>query len=140
MVSEVLCLGTDEHAVCGSQLVRKGCTLGENGIGDGLNVQVLRRVRGGASLYLDVPGQWECKVFHATRCWPTRKRCYKCNAPRDTVPNNPVGLFGGHLLRREVLVLPLGALGQDTILRETREMGMSPLQGLVLAPVLPGQK
>ena len=26
---------------------------------------------------------------HATRCWPSRERCYKCDAPRDTVPNNP---------------------------------------------------
>ena len=24
----------------------------------------------------------------ATRCWPARKRCYKCDAPRDTVPKN----------------------------------------------------
>ena len=38
---------------------------------------------------LDIPGQWECKVCHATRCWPARKRCHNCDAPRDAVPKNP---------------------------------------------------
>ena len=50
---------------------------------------VVRMWSGGASLYLDVPGQWECKVCHATRCWLARKRCHKCDAPRDMVPDNP---------------------------------------------------
>ena len=52
-------------------------------------MQVLRRLRGGAGTgaYLDIPGQWECKVCGGTRCWPARKRCYKCDAPRDTVPS-----------------------------------------------------
>ena len=40
-------------------------TLSQNGIGNGSNVQVLRRLRGGAGAYLDIPGQWECKVCHA---------------------------------------------------------------------------
>ena len=72
--------------------MKVGCTLSQNGIGNGSNVQVLRRLRGGTGSYLDVPGQWECKVCHATRCWPARKRCYKCDVPRDTVPNNPRSL------------------------------------------------
>ena len=89
MMSEVLCLSSDEYAVCGSRLVKMGCTLSQNGIGDCSNMQVLRRLRGGAGAYLDIPGQWECKVCHTTGCWPARKRCYRCDAPRDTVPNNP---------------------------------------------------
>ena len=95
VVSDVLHLDADEYAVCGSRLVKVGCTLSGNGIGNGSNVRVLRRLRGGASSYLDVPGQWECKVCHATRCWLARRRCYKCDAPRDTVPNNhPMGPLG----------------------------------------------
>ena len=85
VVSDGLHLDADEYAVCGSRLIRRGCTLSENCIGNGSNVGVLRRLRGGASSYLDIPGQWERKVCHATRCWPARKRCYKCDAPRDAV-------------------------------------------------------
>ena len=89
VTSDVLCLSTDECAVCGSRWLKMSCTLSQNGNGNGWNVQVLRRLRGGAGSYFDVPGQWECKVCHAARCWPARKRCYRCDAPRDTVPNNP---------------------------------------------------
>ena len=89
VVSDVLHLHADEYAVCGSRLIKMECTLSQNGIGNGSNVQVLRRLRGGAGAYLDIPGQWECKV------WPARKRCFWCDAPRDTVPNNlPVGPLG----------------------------------------------
>ena len=85
----VLHLHADEFAVCGSRLMKMGCTLSQNGIGNGSNLQVLRRLRGGAGAYLDIPGQWECRVCHATRCWPARKRCHRCDAPRGTVPNSP---------------------------------------------------
>ena len=95
VVSDVLQLQADEYAVCGSRLMKMESTLSQNCIGNGSNVQVLRRLRGGAGAYLDIPGQWECKVCHATRCWPARKRCYRCDAPRDTVPNNlPMGPLG----------------------------------------------
>ena len=94
-VSDVLQLHSDEYAVCGSRLIKMESTLSQNGIGNGSNVQVLRRLRGGAGAYLDIPGQWECKVCHATRCWPARKRCYRCDVPRDTVSNNlPIGPLG----------------------------------------------
>ena len=95
VVSDVLHLHADEYELCGARLVAMGCTLSQNGIGDCSNVQVLRRLRGGAGAYLDIPSQWECKVCGATRCWPAGKRCYKCDAPRDTVPNSPLmGLLG----------------------------------------------
>ena len=94
-MSDVLQLHSDEYAVCGSLLMKMESTLSQNGIGNGSNVQVLRRLRGGAGAYLDIPGQWECKVCHATRCWPARKRCYRCDAPRDTVSFNlPIGPLG----------------------------------------------
>ena len=70
-------------------------------------------------------GSVKCKVCHAKRCWPARKRC-------------PWVLWGGRLLNRGIQVLLLGAL--DTFLRGTMGMGMSPSQGLVLAPVPPGQR
>ena len=88
MLSEVFHLDVDEYALCGSRFAKVDCTIGENLIGNCSNVQVLRRLRGGAGVHLVFPGQWECKVCHATRCWPARKRCYRCDAPRDTVPNN----------------------------------------------------
>ena len=95
VLSEVLHLDVDEYALCGSRFVKVGCTIGENMTGNCSNVHVLRRLRGGDGAYLDVPGQWECKVCGATRCWPARKICYKCGAPRDTVPNNfPIGPLG----------------------------------------------
>ena len=95
VVSDVLQLHADEYAVCGSRLIKMESTLSQNGIGNGSNVQVLRRLRGGAGAYLDIPGQWECKVCHATRCWPARKRCCRCDAPRDTVSSNlPMGPLG----------------------------------------------
>ena len=34
-------------------------------------------------------------MCHATRCLPARKRCYRCDAPRDTAPNSiPMGPLG----------------------------------------------
>ena len=104
------------------------CTLSQNGIGNGSNVQVLRRLRGGAGAYLDIPGQWECKVCGATRCWPARKRCYKCDAPRGTVPNNlPMGvLWDGRPLSHAVLVLLLVALDLDMFHPEILVLGVCP--------------
>ena len=75
--------------LCGSRFVKVGCTLSENWIGNGSNVEVLRRLRRGASSYLEVPGQWECKVCQLA-C-----RSYKCDAPRYAVPDNrPMGPLG----------------------------------------------
>ena len=95
VLSEVLHLDVDEYASCGSGFAKVDCTIGEILIGNCSNMQVLRRLRGGAGAYLDIPGQWERKVCGATRWWPARKRCNKCDAPRDTVPNNlPMGPLG----------------------------------------------
>ena len=137
VVSDVLHLHADEYAVCGSRLIKMGCNLSQNGIANGSNVQVLRRLRGGAGAYLAIPGQWECKVCGATRCWPARKRCYRRDAPRDTVPSNlPWVLWDGRLLSRVALVLQLEAQGLVTFHRGKMVMEVRPLRGLVLVPVL----
>ena len=52
VVSDVLQLHADEYAVCGSRMINMESTLSQNGIGNGSNVQVLRRLRGGAGAYL----------------------------------------------------------------------------------------
>ena len=49
VVSDVLQLHADEYAVCGSRLIKMESTLSQNGIGNGSNVQVLRRLRGGGA-------------------------------------------------------------------------------------------
>ena len=50
VLSDVLQMDTDECAVCGSRFVKVGCTSSEKWIGNGSNVEVLRRLRGGAVL------------------------------------------------------------------------------------------
>ena len=131
VLSDVLHFHADENAVCGSRLMKMGCTLSQNGIGDGSNVQVLRRLRGGAGAYLDIPVQWKCKVCHGTRCWPAaRKRCYRCDTPRDTVPNSsPWVRWGDRLLSRVALVLQLGAQGLVTFHRGRMVLEVCPLRG-----------
>ena len=48
-----------------------GFSTGKGGFG--------RPVRDG---YVPVPGEWQCNVCHATRCWGTRNTCYKCGCPK----------------------------------------------------------
>ena len=57
ILSEVLHLDVDEYALCGSRFAKVVCTIGETLIGNCSNVQVLRRLRGGAGVHLDIPGQ-----------------------------------------------------------------------------------
>ena len=54
----IYCIFMLMNMQCGSRLIKMEYTLSQNGIGDGSNVQVLRRLRGGAGAYLDIPGQW----------------------------------------------------------------------------------
>ena len=129
-------LDDDEYALCGSRFAKVGCTIGENLIGNCSNVQMLRRLRGGAGVHLDIPVQWECKVCGATRCWPARKRCYRCDAPRDTVPNNlPVGPLG-RPHSHAVLVLLLVALVLVIFHHGIPVLVVDPLRGPVLVLAL----
>ena len=36
-----------------------------------------------------IPGEWECAVCQLGRCWPARKRCFRCNTPRNETPPAP---------------------------------------------------
>ena len=79
--------------VAGTRTLRSDDTLHQNGIESGMTVRVLCRLRGGSggNANVDIPGQWQCNFCHAIRCWPTRKRCYRCDTPRDfSNPNSPV--------------------------------------------------
>ena len=46
-------------------------------------------LRGGSRQ--DVPGQCTCSQWFAPRCWPARKRCYRCGAARDELPSSSKG-------------------------------------------------
>ena len=84
IVSQVLGYGSEGYAVCGTRILRPGDSFQQNGIESGMTVRLLLRLRGGSGgNNVDIPGQWQCSFCHATRCWPTRKRCYRCDTPRD---------------------------------------------------------
>ena len=55
------------------------------------------RLRGGSSS--SVPGDWVCSRCHIGGCWPTKSRCYRCGAPRQSAPQD----VGPALPRRESL-------------------------------------
>ena len=52
------------------------------------------RLRGGSS---SVPGDWVCSRCHISGCWPTKSRCFRCGAPRNSAPQDA----GPSLPRRE---------------------------------------
>ena len=92
IVSHVLDYGSEGYAVCGTGTLRSGDSFHQNGIESGMTVRLLYRLRGGSggNMNVDIPGQWQCNFCHATRCWPTRKRCYRCDTPRDfSTPDGP---------------------------------------------------
>ena len=37
-----------------------------------------------------VPGAWACNICHASGCWPTRSRCFRCGNPGSTGTAVPV--------------------------------------------------
>ena len=44
-----------------------------------------------------VPGDWVCSRCHISGCWPTKSRCFRCGAPRDSASQD----VGPSLPRRE---------------------------------------
>ena len=138
MVSHVVQYGGEEYAVCGTRTRMSDDTLLGNGIENGMTVHVLRRLRGGAgaSANVDIPVQWQCSVCHAIRCWPTRKRCYRCDAPRDySNPDSPVrGPLGRAPQLARSAVLLRGVQGQGHGLFHHGTCGMSLRLGLGWAP------
>ena len=95
--------GLDVYATMNGKILDLCSTLLSCGITDGCTVHVHFRLRGGSRE--DVPGQWTCSQCFAPRCWPVRKRCYRCGAARDDLPVSSEGkgmgkwtLQSGHLV------------------------------------------
>ena len=87
VVSDILQLHSDEYAVCGSRLIKMDGTLSQNSIGNGSNVQVLRRLRGGASVRIWIfRGSGSAKFVVLLGVGQPGSDCYRCDAPRDMAP------------------------------------------------------
>ena len=104
-----------------------------------MTVRVLRRLRGGAggNANVDIPGQWQCSFCHAIRCWPTRKRCYRCDAPRDfSNPNSPVrGPLGRAPQPARNNVPPTRSSGPGPQTVPPRNLGNGPPPGAGVGPM-----
>ena len=139
IVSHVVHYGCEEYAVCGTRTLRSDDTLHQNGIESGMTVRVLCRLRGGSggNVHVDIPGQWQCNFCHAIRCWPTRKRCYRCDTPRDfSIPNSPVrGPLGRapQLARNNVPPTRSSGPGPQTV--PPRNFGNGPPPGAGVGPI-----
>ena len=95
--------GLDVYATVYGKIVDLSSTLSSAGIVGDCTVQIHHRLRGGSRE--DVPGQWTCSQCFAPRCWPVRKRCYRCGAARDDLP---VSSRGKGNWKVDVAVGPLG--------------------------------
>ena len=86
------------------------------GVSDNDTVYVHCRLRGWSN-NMDIPGQWQCGNCSATRCWPVRRNCYRCGAPRPGNPPTPAPWNAGK--RKERNKVPLGRdLPLATVSRE----------------------
>ena len=139
IVSHVLHYGCEEYAVCGTRTLRSHDTLLQNGIESGMTVRVLCRLRGGSggNVNVDIPGQWQCNFCHAIRCWPTRKRCYRCDTPRDfSIPNSPVrGPLGRAPQPARNHVPPTRSSGPGPQTVPPRNLGNGPPPGAGVGPM-----
>ena len=86
-------------ATIGGRLLGLDKTVAELGLLSGGTLQVVERLRGGRGFssgkggfgrpmrdeYVPIPGEWQCNVCHATRCWGTRNTCYRCGYPRERI-------------------------------------------------------
>ena len=82
-------------------------TLHGQGVSDNDTIRIFCRLRGGSN-NTDVPGQWQCANRDATRCWPVRRNCYRCGAPRLKTPPTPAPWNTGRTGGRNK-----GPLGRD---------------------------
>ena len=97
--------GLDVYAMMNGKIVDLRSTLWFCGITDGCTVHIHYRLRGGSRE--DVPGQWTCSQCFAPRCWPVRKRCYRCGAAREDMPVSSKGKEKGNG-KGDIAVGPLG--------------------------------
>ena len=82
-------------------------TLQSQGVSDNDTIRISCRLRGGSN-NADTPGQWQCANCDATRCWPVRRNCYRCGAPRPETPPAPAPWNTGRSRGRSK-----GPLGRD---------------------------
>ena len=88
----------DQHlATFGGRLLELDKAVAELGLLSGGTLQVVGRLRGSGfstskggfgrlvrDEYVPVPGEWQCNVCHATRCWGARNTYYRCGYPRGS--------------------------------------------------------
>ena len=100
-LSSVLELASGSYACHNGKCLDVGSSIEALGLFPGCTVRLHSRLRGGGPL--DVPGQWQCGLCGAIRCWPTRNQCYKCGqprsasscSPRSSTYLDPQGMVGG---------------------------------------------
>ena len=78
-------------------------------VSDNDTIRVHCRLRAGSN-NADIPGQWQCGYCAATRCWPVRRNCYRCGAPRPDNPPTPAPWNAGRDKGRNK-----GPLGRDPL-------------------------
>ena len=86
-LSSVLELASGSYACHNEKCLDVGSSIEALGLFSGCTVRLYSRLRGGSPL--DVPGQWQCGICGAIRCWPTRNQCYKCGQPRSASSCSP---------------------------------------------------
>ena len=70
----------------GSKALRLGTTLSDAGVVGHSLLFMAGRLQGGSSRPRPPPGSWHCYVCDMGGCWPARNTCFRCLAPRGTVP------------------------------------------------------
>ena len=80
--------GRDIYVTLHGHILDLSGTLLSAGVSDNDTVRVHCRLRGQSNNTV-VPGQWQRGKCAATRCWPVRRNCYRCGAPRPYNPPTP---------------------------------------------------
>ena len=100
-------VGWDIYATLHGHILDLSGTLQSQGVSDNDTIRIFCRLRGGSN-NTDIPGQWQCANCDATRCWPVRRNCYRCGAPRPDTPSAPAPWNAGRARGRS-----RGPLGRD---------------------------
>ena len=100
-------VGWDIYATLHGHILDLSGTLQSQGVSDNDTIRIFCRLRGGSN-NTDIPGQWQCANCDATRCWPVRRNCYRCGAPRPDTPPAPAPWNTGRSRGRSK-----GPLGRD---------------------------
>ena len=86
-LSSVLELSSCSYACHNGKCLDVGLSIEALGLFLDCTVRLYSRLKGGGPL--DVPGQRQCGICGAIRCWPTRNQCYKCGQPRSASSCSP---------------------------------------------------